>query len=413
MLITVKVGSSRISKPIFDRFAASQSTIPIRFRAFLNAGIGPRGATIPATQLLVVCYDVGSENNESSQMNTGFSKFKILSVLLLIASTTFFHYFTVLTGHHYYIFYRELYFFPLVLAGFWFGLRGALLTSIAITLAYLPITIIYWDHFSTDDLTRVVEIVLFNTIAIIIGILKDRERERYHQLVMAESLAAMGRAVSAAAHDMKTPLIAIGGFTNLVISKLRKIDQGTGEAPEIITDVQEKLAIVIKETERLENMVKEMLDFARPLPLQKSKENLRQIIEESAAIVEASASTKQIRIVNQTGEDLPPASIDPDRFKQVLVNLLMNAIQASPPGEQVTITGFAKAANLAIDVTDCGCGIPLDKRAEIFDPFFTTKKEGTGLGLPIAKKIIDAHGGKLEIVDNQHTGLSFRITIPL
>ncbi|MDY0040456.1 MAG: ATP-binding protein, partial [Desulforhabdus sp.] len=260
---------------------------------------------------------------------------------------------------------------------------------------------------------RVVEIVLFNTIAIIIGILKDRERERYHQLVMAESLAAMGRAVSAAAHDMKTPLIAIGGFTNLVISKLRKIDQGTGEAPEIITDVQEKLAIVIKETERLENMVKEMLDFARPLPLQKSKENLRQIIEESAAIVEASASTKQIRIVNQTGEDLPPASIDPDRFKQVLVNLLMNAIQASPPGEQVTITGFAKAANLAIDVTDCGCGIPLDKRAEIFDPFFTTKKEGTGLGLPIAKKIIDAHGGKLEIVDNQHTGLSFRITIPL
>jgi len=319
----------------------------------------------------------------------------------------------VLTGHHYYIFYRELYFFPLVLAGFWFGLRGALLTSIAITLAYLPITIIYWDHFSTDDLTRVVEIVLFNTIAIIIGILKDRERERYHQLVMAESLAAMGRAVSAAAHDMKTPLIAIGGFTNLVISKLRKIDQGTGEAPEIITDVQEKLAIVIKETERLENMVKEMLDFARPLPLQKSKENLRQIIEESAAIVEASASTKQIRIVNQTGEDLPPASIDPDRFKQVLVNLLMNAIQASPPGEQVTITGFAKAANLAIDVTDCGCGIPLDKRAEIFDPFFTTKKEGTGLGLPIAKKIIDAHGGKLEIVDNQHTGLSFRITIPL
>lgn len=319
----------------------------------------------------------------------------------------------MLTGHHYYIFYRELYFFPLVLAGFWFGLRGALLISITITVAYLPITIMSWDHFSTGDLTRLVEIILFNTIAIVMGVLKDREQQRHKQMVMAESLAAMGRAVSAAAHDMKTPLIAIGGFTNLVISRLRRIDNDVVNAPAIITDAQEKLAIVVKETGRLENMVKEMLDFSRPLQLQKSQENIGRIIEESAALVETSASAKKLKIINQTASDLPPASIDPNRFKQVLVNLLMNAIQASPPGEQVTVVGLVKGTKLTIDVSDCGCGIPVEKRSEIFNPFFTTKKDGTGLGLPIAKKIVEAHDGRLQILANHHAGVTFKITIPL
>lgn len=346
-------------------------------------------------------------------MNSTFSKVKVTSVLLLIVSTTFFHYFTVLTGHYYYIFYRELYFFPLVLAGFWFGLRGALLISITISVAYLPITIMFWDHFSTDDLTRVVEIILFNSIAIVMGILKDRERKRHEQLIMAESLASMGSAVSAAAHDMKTPLIAIGGFTNLVISRLKKVENDLDKAPRILADVQEKLAIVVKETARLENMVKEMLDFSRPLQLQKSKENIARIIEESVAIVEPSATALKVKIVNQATGELPLAAIDPDRFKQVLVNLLINAIQASPQGEQVTLTGFAQGAHLIIDVSDCGCGIPVEQRPEIFNPFFSTKKDGTGLGLPIVKKVVEAHDGQLQILDNQPTGLTFRITIPL
>jgi len=346
-------------------------------------------------------------------MNPIFGKLKVMLVLLLIAATTFFHYYTVLTGHHYYIFYRELYFFPLVLAGFWFGLRGALLVSITITVAYLPITIMFWDHFSTGDLTRVVEIILFNTIAIVMGILKDSEQQKHNQLVMAESLAAMGRAVSAAAHDMKTPLIAIGGFSNLAISRLKKIENDVDKTPQILADVQEKLAIVVKETGRLESMVKEMLNFARPLQLQKSKESISRIIEDSLAVVKSSARARNVEIINQTASDLPLAGIDTNRFKQVLVNLFMNAIQASPQGEQVTVTGFAQGPHLIIDVSDCGCGIPLDKRAEIFNPFFTTKKEGTGLGLPIAKKIIEAHEGQLQILDNQPTGLTFRITIPL
>jgi len=346
-------------------------------------------------------------------MLTLVGKLKVGIVLMLMTATTFFHYFTVLTGHYYYIFYREMYFFPLVLAGFWFGLRGALATSIAITMAYLPLTVMYWNHFSTDDLTRVVEIILYNAIAIVMGVLKDREQQQHEELIKAESLAAMGKAVSSAAHDLKTPLIAIGGFANLVMSRLGKVVDNPQKAPEVIEDAQAKLAIVVKETARLEKMVRQMLDFSRPLELRKSEQKIIEIIEESVALVESSAKAREVEIILEATHNLPSTSLDPERFKQVLVNLLMNAVQASPQGERVSVRSFVNGEKLVVEVTDCGCGIPVEKRSEMFNPFFTTKKDGTGLGLPIVKKIVEAHGGQVEILDNRPQGLTFRIIIPM
>jgi two-component system, NtrC family, sensor histidine kinase HydH len=104
---------------------------------------------------------------------------------------------------------------------------------------------------------------------------------------------------------------------------------------------------------------------------------------------------------------------DSMRMKQVLINLAANAVQASPEGEMVRICAYRRAGKLIIDVSDRGCGIPLDNREQVFTDFFTTKDDGTGLGLPIAKKIIEAHGGRLEIIDNQDRGLTFRVTMPL
>jgi signal transduction histidine kinase len=101
------------------------------------------------------------------------------------------------------------------------------------------------------------------------------------------------------------------------------------------------------------------------------------------------------------------------RMKQVFINLVTNAIQASPKGGEVVVSNYANGNSLAIDVSDCGCGIPTDKRLEIFSPFFTTKKEGTGLGLPIVKKIVEAHRGSVEIFDNPGKGITFRVTIPI
>ena len=111
--------------------------------------------------------------------------------------------------------------------------------------------------------------------------------------------------------------------------------------------------------------------------------------------------------------NLPPVSFDVMRMKQALINLLMNAIQASPEGETVTVSTYQKGSYIGIDLSDNGCGIPHRQREEIFAPFSTTKKEGTGLGLPIAKKIIEAHDGRLEILDNTERGTTFRVLVPM
>jgi len=228
------------------------------------------------------------------------------------------------------------------------------------------------------------------------------QRERaLEALRESERLAAMGRALSSVAHDMKTPLIAIGGFTRLAQRHMEETNPH-----------RQKLDIVIKETQRLETMVKDMLDFSRPLDLNRSAEDIDLAINESLILLDSTAKERKVSLRSAMAPDLFLASFDPTRIKQVLINLAANAIQASPEGETVTIRTYANQANLIIDVTDHGPGIPREKREAVFSPFYTTKKEGTGLGLPIVKKIVEAHQGRIEILDNPDGGLTFRLVLP-
>lgn len=235
------------------------------------------------------------------------------------------------------------------------------------------------------------------------GMWKIMQRERAEKTMReSERLTAMGRALAAVAHDMKTPLIAIGGFTRLVQRQIEK------NVP-----AQDKLEIVIRETRRLENMVKDMLDFSRPLSLELSKGDISQLVDECIALVSLPARERGVSIRCLSGGDVPPAVLDFMRMKQVLINLVTNAIQASPRGGEVIVRNSMNCNSLMVDVIDSGCGIPPDKRHEIFSPFYTTKKEGTGLGLPIVKKIVESHGGRIEILDNQEKGTIFRVVIPV
>lgn len=235
------------------------------------------------------------------------------------------------------------------------------------------------------------------------GMWKLIQRSRAEKTLReAENLASMGKALSGLAHDIKTPLVAIGGFARLVRNH---IEEGSPD--------REKLDIVLKETERLESMVKHMLDFSRPLELNRSMEDINRLIEESLVLVEAAAAERKVALENEPAPNLPMISIDSMRMKQVLINLVMNAIQASPEGERVRVSTRGKKEKLVIDVADCGCGIPVEKRDEVFVPFVSTKKNGTGLGLPIVKKIVEAHQGRMEILDNPERGVTFRVVIPL
>jgi len=340
-------------------------------------------------------------------------KEKVILVSALLAAVTVLHYATGIQSHHLHIIYQGLYYIPLILAAFWFGLRGALAGSVGITLLYTPFILIYWEGFSQSDFSRVMEIVHYFMVALIVGWLSDRQRLQQKRLSQSERLAAVGQAMAGVAHDMKTPLIAIGGFTNLVKTKIRKVRLDEESFEVFAKDAEDKLLIVLKESRRLENMVKDMLDFSRPLELQKSKENVDELVSECVALVSGQAEEKRVRVVAVQGNGFAPVSLDATRIKQALINLLMNAIQASPEGETVTVRSYRNGRSLTIDVTDCGCGIPMNKREEIFSPFFTTKKEGTGLGLPLVIKIIEAHEGRLQIVDNPEKGITFRVLVPI
>ena len=329
-------------------------------------------------------------------------KGKIAFVAFLVGGITLAHYFTEWKVHHYHIFYQGLYFLPVILSGFWFGLRGALGTSLSISILYLPFTIINWNNFSADDFNSVMEMALYNAIALVLGMLRDREMVAQGRLWESERLAAVGKAVSCLAHDQKTPLIAIGGLGRLARKNIENND----------SSFKEKLDIIVKEANRLEKMVNEMLDFSRPLDLHPTKGYIDNVVNESLLIISDLAQAKKVNVQNLHSQDLPLMFFDSDRMKQAFINLLTNAIEASPEEGTVSIYCYRKRKYLIVDVKDQGIGIPSDKREEVFSPFFTTKSGGTGLGLAIVKKIVEAHRGYLEVLGNPEKGVTFRVTIP-
>jgi len=330
------------------------------------------------------------------------NRIKIISIALLISTIAFFQYFTDLSDHRLHIFYQSLFFLPVILAGLWFGLRSSLTTSLAITIILLPFTFIYWNGFSAGDFDNVMEMILYNSLAVVVGIMKDRHKVEEKRLREAESLASMGKAVSSLAHDLKTPIIGIGILSRLMQKRLKEDDPCQG-----------KLDLIIDEVQRLEKMVEEMLDFSRPLELHRSEKDVNQLVNQSIEIVALIAQRKNIELRSEIPESLPLVSIDELRIRQALINLLMNAVEASSEGEIVRVYSYKKRRDLFIEIIDRGSGIPEGKREEIFPPFFTTKQEGTGLGLPIAKKILEAHRGYLEVFNNFEKGTTIRVVIPV
>lgn len=329
-----------------------------------------------------------------------------LIVFSLVAVLTLFHYLSPLVAggkYHLELVVQRLFLLPIVLGCLWFGTAGGLVSCTAVIVAVAPVLVSNWawPGLSSTDVNITMQVVVYFVIAVVLGKVVDMQKREHSRAKQAENLATIGKSLSAVAHEMKTPLTAIGGFANLVRGHLD--DSNPDRA---------KLDIVISETARLEKLVKDMLDFSRPLEIKRTEVDIGQLVDECIAIVEESAGKNNVRL-----HKIPCASpllvfVDPMRIRQVLINLLVNAAQASPAGETVIVRCYLKGKNLLLDVADCGCGIPLENRREIFLPFFTTKKEGTGLGLAIVKKIVDAHGGHIRIISAPGTGITFRVILP-
>jgi two-component system sensor kinase FixL len=236
------------------------------------------------------------------------------------------------------------------------------------------------------------------------AIIRDQteRRELNERLLMSERLAAIGRAAAYVGHEIKNPLMIIGGFADQLLRR-----SGLGERD------AEKLRVILNEVRRLETMLAEMRDFTRPTPLKRARCRLNDLIEETLLLLEADLAERGVHLVRLLDPALPEASLDSSQVKQVLINLVMNAIEAMPGGGQLSVRTWAQEGRVVLEVQDTGKGIEPDNLKEVFSPFFTTKKKGTGLGLAISYKIVQDHGGTIGLRSAPEKGTTATVTLPL
>jgi two-component system sensor histidine kinase HydH len=326
---------------------------------------------------------------------------KVVAISLMIGAILSLLYLTSPYMGYRHAVYRMLFYLPLVLGSLWFGLKGAIFVCASISMLYLPYTMTQWQGFSLEIFHELLEGVLYIIIAFILGYLVEKERKEHRDLLQAESLAAVGKAVSEIAHDMKTPLMAIGGLANQVFRKLPQDDPN-----------RKKLEVVVQETARLESMVKQMLDFGRPMEIQPTKISLNELVIKTVEMAELVARKSGVELKTDLEPSLPPLLLDGPRIEQVILNLITNAVQASSAGERVLVRTHLESGEVLLKVADRGCGITEENRDNVFHPFFSTKKVGTGLGLGIVKKIVEAHGGDVSFQSNPEKGVTFSVRFP-
>ncbi len=230
-------------------------------------------------------------------------------------------------------------------------------------------------------------------------------RETQSKLVRSEKLASLGELVAGIAHEINNPLTGILMYASILAQDSR-LD------PALRADLE----IVIQETLRCSNIVRELLDFARNEPPTKTLESLQRVMEMSLLLVENQTYFHDIRIHRCYGPQVPEVAMDPAQMQQVFLNLLVNASQAMPAGGELTIRTDvdAKKEMVLIAIGDTGCGIAPENFKKIFDPFFTTKgHEGTGLGLSVSYGIIERHGGEIDVESRVGEGTTFTIYLPI
>ncbi|MEI7429674.1 MAG: ATP-binding protein, partial [Betaproteobacteria bacterium] len=229
----------------------------------------------------------------------------------------------------------------------------------------------------------------------VVAIIRDvsEKHSLQKQVARADRLAAIGEMAAGIAHELRTPLTSIRGFVQYL--------QGSTDPKEW----QEYGDIIIREVDGLNRIVSELLDLVRSQPLHTVPCDINQLVEETLLLARDSESNSRISFRLELAEGLPPVNVDRGQIKQVLLNIIVNAIQSiNGTGEIRIVTASPDANGVSVGVGDNGCGIPDSVRERIFDPFFSTKPSGTGLGMAIARRIIESHHGTIEIKSTEGQG---------
>jgi two-component system, NtrC family, sensor histidine kinase HydH len=354
---------------------------------------------------------------------------RLLILVFLVAVITALHYLTTVQDTRFHDIYRRLYYIPIVLGGLWFSLRGGVATAIAISVLFAPHVLFQWGHHPTAHPEQYLEILLYNVIGFLTGFLAQRERyqkiryqkaaerleESYsqlrsqadlileieEQLRRADRLSALGELSAGMAHEIRNPLGSIRGTAEILRDGLP-----AGDARHEFT------GILIREVERLNRVVEDFLRFARPAPLARAPVDIDRILGEVLTLLRQTSMKSRVLVELDAG-GLPPFSGSGEQLRQAFLNLALNALQAMPEGGELKVFTRQVDGEVRISFADRGQGIPPENLERIFNPFFTTRHEGTGLGLAISHRIVQAHGGRMQVESRLGQGTSFTIHLPM
>lgn len=319
--------------------------------------------------------------------------------------------------------FQWLYYLPVVYASTHFGLWGGLGAAALAALGYIPHFLEAAEH--TPDLIPVqfAEVAVLFLVSGVTGLLADREHrqrdrlqkateelQRLHEelqgsfehLRRADRLAAIGQLATSLAHEIRNPLGSIRGAVDIL------------NQPQTSDELHREIrAIIEKECARLERLLANLLDFARPRSPECREIDISQSLEATAALLAHTAAKNRITLRQDVSPGLPSVECDPDQIKQAILNLALNAIQAMPEGGEIVLSARLEGSQILIEVRDHGQGIAAEHLDKLYEPFFTTKGNGTGLGLAIAHQIVTQHQGTMSARKNEDQGMTFSVLLPL
>ncbi|MGO9272022.1 MAG: ATP-binding protein [Terriglobia bacterium] len=342
-------------------------------------------------------------------------------ILAAVAVIGVLHFLTPLTAVHWIYILQRLYYIPILLAGLSMGWRGGLAVALLSGVAFMSGTPSIWTVSRVDVLDQCLEVCVFCLVGGVSGVLTDRQRKqdralrkttaelrRAHQelrenfegMKRAERLYALGQLSAGLAHEIRNPLASIEGAAAVVQREHQSEDRR-----------REFLDIIQKESRRLNRLLTDFLSFAKPSPPDLKTVEIDGLLDSVMVLAQHGENSRRV-LKKDIQPGLSLLECDPEQLKQVLLNLVMNAIQVTPQDGTVVLAVREDGNKVTIEVHDQGSGISEDSLDRIFDPFFTTKQNGTGLGLSVAHQIVSQHGGTVTVARNSPDGVTMRVSLP-
>jgi two-component system sensor histidine kinase HydH len=238
-------------------------------------------------------------------------------------------------------------------------------------------------------------VILFRDITEIRHLKKEMER--------SQRLASVGSLAAGIAHEIRNPLSSIKGFATFFKERYRNNpeDQKTAD-------------IMVQEVERLNRVIGQLLEFAKPMEMKKRWTSIQEVIRHTLRMIEGQAKARNVAVRTELPEHIGEIFIDRDKITQVLLNLYLNALEAMENGGTLRVAVLPYEGRMVrIDISDTGKGIEEKDIARIFDPYFTTRSSGTGLGLAIVHKIMESHDGDLRVTSEPDKGTTVSIFLPI